>query len=82
MVLPREPRRAWGPLDPLVITHWASKCLFVCSWRCRAELAITSFRRLKSLVGSEGLTLSATRELLDHISAALVAVARAVRGRG
>ncbi len=38
-------------------------------------------RRLKSLVGAEGLTLSATRELLDHVSAALDAAARALRGR-
>jgi hypothetical protein len=38
-------------------------------------------RRLKNLVGSEGLTLSGTRELLDHISAALDATARALRDR-
>ncbi len=39
-------------------------------------------RRLKSLVGAEGLTLSATRELLDHVSAALDAVARSLRDLG
>lgn len=38
-------------------------------------------RRLKSLVGAEGLPLSATRELLDHVSAALDAVARSLRTR-
>lgn len=45
------------------------------------EHSAARIRRLKSLVGSEGLTLSATRELLDHISAALDAVARSIRER-
>jgi hypothetical protein len=43
------------------------------------EHAAARIRRLKSLVGSEGLTLSATRELLDHIATALDAVARGLR---
>lgn len=43
------------------------------------EHSAARIRRLKSLVGAEGLTLSATRELLDHISTALDAVARAIR---
>ena len=38
-------------------------------------------RRLRSQVGAEGLTLSATRELLDHVSTALDTVARALRDR-
>lgn len=42
--------------------------------------AATRIRRLKSQVGAEGLTLSATRELLDQVNAALDAVARALRG--
>lgn len=47
----------------------------------RIEHAAARIRRLKSQVGAEGLTLSATRELLDHVSAALDAVARALRDR-
>lgn len=43
------------------------------------EHSAARIRRLKSLVGAEGLTLSATRELLDHISTALDAAARAIR---
>ena len=43
------------------------------------EYSAARIRRLKSLVGSEGLTLSATRELLDHISTALDAMARSIR---
>jgi hypothetical protein len=43
------------------------------------EHAAARIRRLKSQVGAEGLTLSATRELLDHVSAALDAAARAIR---
>ncbi|MFW5947491.1 MAG: hypothetical protein ACOCUW_03270 [Gemmatimonadota bacterium] len=43
------------------------------------EYAAARIRRLKSQVGSEGLTLAATRELLDHISTALDVVARAIR---
>ncbi len=45
------------------------------------EYAAARIRRLKSQVGAEGLTLSGTRELLDHISSALDAAARAIRGR-
>ena len=43
------------------------------------EYSAARIRRLKSLVGSEGLTLSATRELLDHIATALDAAARGLR---
>lgn len=45
------------------------------------EHAAARIRRLRSLVGSEGLTLSGTRELLDQVSKALDAVARALRER-
>ena len=45
------------------------------------EHAAARIRRLKGQVGAEGLTLSATRELLDHISTALDAVARTIRER-
>jgi flagellin-like hook-associated protein FlgL len=43
------------------------------------EHAAARIRRLKSLVGAEGLTLSATRELLDHVATAFDAVGRALR---
>ncbi len=45
------------------------------------EHAAARIRRLKGQVGAEGLTLSATRELLDHVSTALDACARAIRER-
>jgi hypothetical protein len=45
------------------------------------EHASARIRRLRSLVGSEGLTLSGTRELLDQVTKALDAVARALRER-
>lgn len=45
------------------------------------EHASARIRRLRSLVGSEGLTLSGTRELLDQVTKALDAVARALRDR-
>jgi flagellin-like hook-associated protein FlgL len=45
----------------------------------RIEHAARSVRRLKSQLGAEGLTLSATRELIDELSAALEATARALR---
>ena len=45
----------------------------------RIEHAARTVRRLKSQLGAEGLTLSATRELIDEVSAALEATARALR---
>ncbi|HUG39014.1 MAG TPA: hypothetical protein VMM12_00930 [Longimicrobiales bacterium] len=44
------------------------------------EHAAARIRRLKGLVGAEGLTASATRELMDHLNDALRAMARALRG--
>lgn len=43
------------------------------------EHASARIRRLKSQVGSDGLTLAATRELLDQVTTALDAAARAIR---
>lgn len=45
----------------------------------RIEHAARSVRRLKSQLGAEGLTLAATRELIDELSLALDATARALR---
>jgi len=45
----------------------------------RMDQAGRKIRQLKSQLGAEGLTLQATRELIDEISAALDAGARALR---
>ena len=45
----------------------------------RIEHAAARIRRLKQQVGAEGLSLTATRELIDQLSAALDAAAAAVR---
>lgn len=45
----------------------------------RIEHAARAVRRLKQQLGAEGLTLSATRELIDEVSQALDATARALR---
>jgi flagellin-like hook-associated protein FlgL len=45
----------------------------------RIEHAARTVRRLKGQLGAEGLTLSATREMIDEISKALDASARAFR---
>jgi flagellin-like hook-associated protein FlgL len=45
----------------------------------RIEHAARTVRRLKSQLGAEGLTLSATREMIDELSKALDASARAFR---
>lgn len=47
----------------------------------RIEHMGARIRRLKALVGADGLPPSATRELLDHIAVALEAAARAIRER-
>ena len=44
------------------------------------EHAAARLRRLKGLVGAEGLTASASREMLDQLNDALRAAARALRG--
>jgi hypothetical protein len=43
------------------------------------EHASARIRRLRSQVGSDGLTLAATRELIDQVTIALDAAARALR---
>lgn len=43
------------------------------------ENAARKIRRLRSQLGAEGLTLSATRELIDELSKALTATASALR---
>ncbi|HUF51922.1 MAG TPA: hypothetical protein VMN60_13950 [Longimicrobiales bacterium] len=45
----------------------------------RIEHAARTVRRLKDRLGAEGLTLSATRELIDELSKALDATARVMR---
>ncbi len=45
----------------------------------RIEQAARKIRGLRGQLGSEGLTLSATREMIDELSAALDAAARALR---
>jgi flagellin-like hook-associated protein FlgL len=45
----------------------------------RIEHAARTVRRLKSQLGAEGLTVSATREMIDELSKALDASARAFR---
>lgn len=66
---PPDPRRSnpfadeGGDLDPLN----------------RIEHAARKIRRLRSQLGAEGLTLSATRVLIDEVTGALDATARALR---
>ncbi len=45
----------------------------------RIENAARKIRGLRTQMGAEGLTLSATRELIDELTAALDAAARALR---
>jgi hypothetical protein len=43
------------------------------------EHSAARIRRLKQQIGADGLSLSATRELIDHLSTALDAAAAALR---
>lgn len=45
----------------------------------RIEHAARKIRGLRSQMGAEGLTLSATRELIDELASALDSAARALR---
>lgn len=45
----------------------------------RMEQAARKIRNLRSQLGAEGLTVPATRELIDEVAAALEAAARALR---
>ena len=44
------------------------------------EHAAARIRRLKGMVGAEGLNASASRELMDQLNDALRAIARGLRG--
>ncbi len=46
----------------------------------RMDQAARKIRTLRSQVGAEGLTIPATRELIDEVAAALEAGADALRG--
>lgn len=46
----------------------------------RMEQSARQIRALRRQLGSEGLTISATRELIDEIAGALEVAARALRG--
>lgn len=48
----------------------------------RIEHAARKIRGLRTQMGAEGLTLSATRVLIDELAAAFDAAARALRERG
>ena len=45
----------------------------------RMEAAARKIRQLKTQMGAEGLSLSATRDLIDEVSIAIDATARALR---
>ncbi|MGH7461764.1 MAG: hypothetical protein ACREMA_12160 [Longimicrobiales bacterium] len=45
----------------------------------RIEQSARKIRNLRSQLGAEGLTLPATRELIDEVATALEASARAIR---
>ena len=45
----------------------------------RIDQAARKIRNLRSQLGAEGLTLPATRELIDEVASALEASARAIR---
>jgi len=46
----------------------------------KIEASARKIRNLRSQLGSEGLTLPATRDLIDEVATALEAAARAIRG--
>ena len=48
----------------------------------RMDQAARKIRGLRSQIGAEGLTIPATRELIDEVAAALEAGASALRGFG
>lgn len=48
----------------------------------RVEQAARKIRGLRMQLGAEGLTIPATRELIDEIATSLEAVASALRGLG
>ncbi|HSJ14822.1 MAG TPA: hypothetical protein VK939_10425 [Longimicrobiales bacterium] len=48
----------------------------------RVEHAARKIRQLRTQMGAEGLTLSATRDLIDEVTASFDAVGRALRQLG
>lgn len=46
----------------------------------KIEASARKIRNLRSQLGAEGLTLPATRDLIDEVALALEAAARAIRG--
>ena len=48
----------------------------------RIESAARKIRTLRSQISAEGLTLPATRELIDQVASALESAAAALRGLG
>jgi len=48
----------------------------------RLEHAARKIRTLRTQLGAEGLTLAATRVLIDEVSAALDAAAKGLRAKG
>ena len=48
----------------------------------RVEQAAVKIRGLRSQLGAEGLTAPATRIMIDEVTTALDAIARALRARG
>jgi hypothetical protein len=48
----------------------------------RIEQAARKIRALRAQLGTDGLTFSASRDLIDEVSAGLEAAARALRGQG
>lgn len=71
--LPARPERVnpFGDDDPTESPEEAAK---------RMEQSARQIRALRRQLGSEGLTISATRELIDEIAGALEVAARALRG--
>lgn len=71
-VLPSRPSNPFGEEDRETVTPGEAAASI--------EHAAARLRRLKGQVGAEGLTLSATRELMDQLDDALRAIARGLRG--
>jgi len=68
---PSPPRRVnpFGEPEPDLGTLEAAE---------RVEHAARKIRNLRTQLGAEGLTLAATRELIDETAAALEAISRAI----
>lgn len=69
-----QPRTRDNPFGEELIKHSPEEAAE------RMEQAARRVRALRSQLGSEGLTISATRDLIDEVSSAIEAAARAFRG--